>query len=289
MDVSTVADELYGLPPGEFTSQRAVRAAAARRAGDRELAAAIKKLRRPTTSAWLANLLVRRRPDQLLQLLELGAAMRLAQGQLAGSELRQLSQQRHQVIRALSGEARRLSRDLGRSVSEASGRELEVTLEAALADADAGDAVRSGRLTSALNYSGLGPVDVSGAGPPGVEATPSSQPPARDDRADAARKRHQDVEAAEKTLRHTQTAAGTAEQEADERERHLRAAREQLQLCRQQVAELEQQLQDVRIAGERAGRDLGDAEQARDEADRQVRAAHDRVDQARTVLEQLRG
>ena len=165
LDVDAVADELYGLPPGEFTSQRDRRAAEARRGGDRDLAAAIKKLRRPSASAWLANLLVRQRHEQLLQLLELGAAMRQAQSELAGTDLRRLSEQRHQVVKALGGEGRQLARDLGQPVSEASERELEATLEAAVANAEAGEALRSGRLTTALSYSGLGLVDLAGRTP----------------------------------------------------------------------------------------------------------------------------
>ena len=56
--------------PSEFTSRRDALAAEARRAGDRALAAEVKKLRRPTTGAWLANLLVRQRRDEVAQLLD---------------------------------------------------------------------------------------------------------------------------------------------------------------------------------------------------------------------------
>jgi hypothetical protein len=76
VDLDTVADELYGLPPDAFTPTRDTRAADARSAGDRGLAAAITKLRRPTTGAWLANLLARERSDQVSELLDLGAEMR---------------------------------------------------------------------------------------------------------------------------------------------------------------------------------------------------------------------
>ncbi|MDQ6782683.1 MAG: hypothetical protein M3063_04420, partial [Actinomycetota bacterium] len=76
MDLDVVANELYGLTPSTFTAARDDKAVALRRSGDRELATAIKKLRRPTTGAWLTNLLVRERHDAVLQLLELGAATR---------------------------------------------------------------------------------------------------------------------------------------------------------------------------------------------------------------------
>ncbi len=49
--LAEAADELYALPPGDFRAARDERADEARAAGDKELAAAIRKLRRPTVSA----------------------------------------------------------------------------------------------------------------------------------------------------------------------------------------------------------------------------------------------
>lgn len=53
MNLDDVADELYGLDPGEFVAARSARVEAAREAGDRALATAIGKLRKPTTVGWL--------------------------------------------------------------------------------------------------------------------------------------------------------------------------------------------------------------------------------------------
>ena len=75
MDLETVADELYGLRPADFTSARDAKAAEARTSGDRQLATQIKALRRPTTSAWLANLLARTRSEQVTQLLDMGESL----------------------------------------------------------------------------------------------------------------------------------------------------------------------------------------------------------------------
>ncbi|MGA3220105.1 MAG: hypothetical protein ABSE77_13685 [Acidimicrobiales bacterium] len=91
MGPGTVADELYGLAPADFIAGRDARAAEARHSGDRELADAVKKLRRPSGGAWLANLLVRQRHEQVLDFLDLGAALRDAQARLAHDDLRKLS------------------------------------------------------------------------------------------------------------------------------------------------------------------------------------------------------
>ena len=73
MDLETAANELYALSPDEFVDHRQQLVAEARKAGDRTLATQIGKLRRPTRSAWLINLLARQEPDEVTALLELGA------------------------------------------------------------------------------------------------------------------------------------------------------------------------------------------------------------------------
>ncbi|MFZ2174352.1 MAG: hypothetical protein WAW17_10000, partial [Rhodococcus sp. (in: high G+C Gram-positive bacteria)] len=79
MTLDDVADELYGLDPGEFVEARKARVAAAKQDGDRDLATAIGKLRKPTTVGWLVNLLARQLPHEIDSLLALGEALRDAQ------------------------------------------------------------------------------------------------------------------------------------------------------------------------------------------------------------------
>ena len=105
----TIAAELSRLAPMEFVTTRDIRAADARKAGNRDLAVAIKKLRRPTTGAWLVNLLVRVRSDLVGELLDLGPALSRAQGELAGQTLRRLSERRRQLVQALSDEGQQLA------------------------------------------------------------------------------------------------------------------------------------------------------------------------------------
>ena len=118
--------------------------------------AAIKQLRKPTLAAFLANLLVHERNDQIDALFHLGEMLREAQLSKAGPQLRQLAQQRHEAITTLVKEARDLARRAGQPIGEETFRELESTLLAVLSDAEAAAQFRSGRLTSALEYSGFG-------------------------------------------------------------------------------------------------------------------------------------
>jgi hypothetical protein len=303
VDVESVADELYGLPPGEFTAARDARSAAAKGDGDRDLAAAIRKLARPTAAAWLANLLVRERTQQVEQLLELGAAMREAQAELAGDQMRQLAVQRRQIVSALGREAGQLAVERGQPVSRSIREEMEGTLEAALADPDAAEALSSGRLTTSLRYTGLGSVDVSGAvastSRPATKSTTSSRlskaskkpaaaaPDSRDAEADAERRRQERVQAAEARLAQARDDAAESKRVAEEKERIVREVQERVEGLRRQLDELEQQMQ--RLQGEEkfAAKNLREADRARRAAADALRRAKGKVKDAEAGVASL--
>jgi hypothetical protein len=161
VNLDSAADNLYALTPDEFTSARSTCEKQAKSDGDRALAAAIHKLRRPSASAWLANQLSRQHVEELSELLELGEAMRAATSQLRGSTLRELSKQRQQIVHALTALARRSALDAGHRVSDSAARELEQTLHAALADPIAADELSAGRLTRALASDGFGSISLN--------------------------------------------------------------------------------------------------------------------------------
>ena len=175
--LDTVADELYAVRPDEFVPERDEAVVRAREAGDRELARAIGKLRRPTRAAWLANMLARERPDQLEGLLGLATGLADAQRTLDGSALRALSSQRHRLVTAVAAEAGRLAAARHEPVGDGLLREVQGILEAALADPVIADEVRSGRLTRTVSYSGFGPAAEPGAvpAPPRREPHPQSR------------------------------------------------------------------------------------------------------------------
>ena len=79
--VEQAAEDLYGLPPGEFTRARDARVKELRKE-DRDAADAIKGLRKPTVAAWALNQLARRRPKDLARLLKAGEELRAAQEEL---------------------------------------------------------------------------------------------------------------------------------------------------------------------------------------------------------------
>ncbi|AKE89278.1 MULTISPECIES: hypothetical protein [Rhodococcus] len=265
MDLDDIADELYGLDPGEFTAARSEHVARAREAGDRELAAAVGRLRKPTVSAWLVNMLVREKSEEVTALLGLGDALRSAQRQLSGSELRRLSTQRRRVIGALEKTAARLAAEHGRRASEAALREVGQTLHAALADADLAEQVRGGRLEAPLDYSGFGPVGLSVVPPPPARTDTEADEAERTRRAAALETAVAEAEAARNTADEAQSVAARARAAVEELDGHVARLREEL-------SRVEQRREFARRTARSADEDAAKAEDAARQAEEAVRA-----------------
>jgi hypothetical protein len=175
-ELAGAAAELYALPPAEFTAARDQRAAEARSAGRRDLAGELRRLRRPTLSAWAVNLLALREPGALADLAELAEELRSAQANRRGDQLRQLFRRRQEVLADLVALARRLAAEGGHQLGEDAAQQVERTLTAALSDPGALQQVRSGRLVSPLEYAGFGellprPAEGPAAAPAGAPAS----------------------------------------------------------------------------------------------------------------------
>jgi hypothetical protein len=281
--LAEVADELYGLPPGEFIAARDERARAAKAAGRAEDAAAIRKLARPTTSAWLVNQLSRGAAEELGRLFDVATALQEAQRALAGDRLRELSGERRQVVSDLLPAAARIAGEAGQVASAGVLEEVRATLEAALADQDARDAVRSGRLTKALAYAGLGEVDLTAAlaqvPPARGRRLPAGKTTAEPSGAD--RVGHAEADQATEALAAAEATAASAADAVAEAERDLSVAAEQRQFQRRRISHLERELalardEDTRLAGDERA-----AQRRRDQAARDLAAATRRLDQAR--------
>lgn len=305
-DVERVADELYGLPASEFVAARDDRAQQARAQGDRETAAAIRKLRRPSTSAWLANMFVRHRPDDVADLTQLGDALRAAQAGLAGEDIRRLGEQRRRLVDRLLPEARALADELGHPVGDGVLREFEGTLQAALADADAADAFTAGRLTTALQADtgfgfGLGvgeqpqpasssPVKSSSArsGPATGATAERKRDRARGDR--AAKTVDRDAERlarARAEVDEARSAVEDAERAADERRESAASVATELTAATDKLDELLAAVDETRRAKADAERRHRVAQRRADQAAHGVKEARRRLDQAERRLADL--
>lgn len=288
-DLDDVADRLYANAPQDFTSARD---AAAKRAPDRAQRAAIMALRRPTASAWVLNCLARRQAGLLSQLLDLGPALAEAQRAGQGEALRTLGRQRRELVAVVTAAAVDLA---DRPVSAQVCAEIEQTLEAALADPAAAEAVRSGRLVRPLSYAGFGDVDVDGAvasaGPQRVTGSPSRPPQDGADLA-AAERRTLDAAAA---LDDAVSSCERLTEAAERAEPAQRAADGRAQAALEEREHLEGALARARQAHDAARCDADEAAQrgeaaarAAEQSRREVTAAQDAAQKARAELDRLR-
>jgi chromosome segregation ATPase len=158
--IEEIADRLYTAPPDAFVAARDEAVAAAREAGDTATARELAKLRRPTIAAWLVNILAIRRPDLIEELAELATALRTAQRELRGAELRELSARRRAAVATLVTRARDLALEAepGTDPARLPLAEVESTFTAALSDADVAAQLGAGRLVRAVAYAGFGEV-----------------------------------------------------------------------------------------------------------------------------------
>lgn len=282
------ADELYSLSPREFTGARDARAKEAKASGDAETAEQIKALRKPTVAAWLANQLVREHRDEVSPLLELGAALREATATLSGPELRQLSRQRNDVVQALVRQARQLARGAGQPVSQDVARSLQDTLNAALADEDAGRLLLVGRLTEPLQHSGFGPTGGSAPAPAptparhkdpkpsaGKAATPSPAQQRQAERREQLERDHAEAWAAARTAADART---LAEQAADAAEKDAAGSRAVASRARADLEAAEKALEQAESTRSEAAAARDAARTDAEQATRRVSALQKELD-----------
>lgn len=278
MDMREVAGELYATEPGDFIARRNAAAAQA----DRSTAKQIKALRKPSASAAAINALVRDQPDLIGDVLEIGARMRDAFASRDRAQIRSLTQERQRLLQ-------RATEGLG--LSPAVQREVEETLQAAVIDAAAAAAVRSGMLVRALESTGLEQVDVTDA--VGLPVEIEAFPPARARRRAAPETRAKQEEAAEPS--ESGAAAEPAElsepaeqaeptespSERRERKRLLRAAEKAVERAHADAEAIDDELDE---AVDRRG----DLEAERESLQRRLQRVVDDLTEARSAERDLR-
>jgi hypothetical protein len=266
-DFDALADELYGLPRDEFTAARNAAAKRVRQAGDRELAGRITDLRRPSTSAWLANLLAREHPDEVRALVELGDGLRAAQNRLEGDALRELSRRRHELVHGLVQQAKGLARAVGHPASEAVTRELEDTFTAAVNSSGAAAKLAGGRLTSALDPAAAAPLPETAPAPP-----PRREP---EDRTERLRR---DLENARADAAEAASARDAAQHTSADAEQAAEQAAGALRALRERIGAAERDEREARTRARSAQREAETTDRRTREAERRVRDLERRLE-----------
>lgn len=292
--LDAVAGELYGLAPDEFTAARDERVKKARAEGDAALAREIARLRKPTQSAWLINLLWRDQREVLEQFFEVAEALRHAQEEAAGAELRELTTQRRQLENAMIRQAKALAEKAGVEIGPATEREAQETLAAALAQPDVAEEVRTGRLVKPASYAGFGtlPTELrpsSPRHPAPVSAAPSAQQDAKVDdfAAKAAERARQRREVAEHRVDQARAALAEAREYLGEQNRAATAARKRHEDLTEDLEQTETRLRDLRaqvVTAEQAALAAG---RRRDQAEKDREQAQRALDEAEAALREL--
>ena len=271
--VEEAADRLYDLPLEDFTRERDALARELRRDGDREAAAAVKELGKPSQAAWIVNRLARDEPELVGELIAAGDRLRKAQedalGGAGGAGLREAAAAERAAVDAIVGAAGGL-RPGGRKPTRATTDRLRETLHAAAGDEQVRERVRAGRLAEEAQGAGAWPMAAAGA------EAPSTGKPAGKAKAGKAPKPAKPAKADD--------AAAREGREAKAREREEARAREREAAEERKVAEhrkLEQALRTARKKATGAGKRL---DYARKEAD----LARDRLEAARADDEAAR-
>lgn len=277
MDLDEVADELYGLPLGDFVAVRNARAKEAKAAGDKELSASIAGLVKPTKAGWLTNQLVRRRRDEIAPLLELGAGLREATATLSGDQLRELTKQQGRLVHALVQQARQVAAELGESVTDDVAEGVNQTLRAALADEALSAQLAQARLTDRLEPAGFGGMGLAPAPTPARKAVGrAALKVVAEPKVSAAQRKQAEQAAVEARAAATAAAADLVDAQRSE-DTALSAAKDLAATIKRLAAELEQAKADhqaaehehatARAQREKAERAARRADRARDEAE----------------------
>ena len=253
------ADALYALPLDRFTAERDALAKALKADGEKDAAAEVGRLAKPTQAAWAVNAAIREDPKAAQSLVEAARTLAEAQHELLGggdaSALRAAAARAREAVDALLDAA---------PARGAAVDKVRATLHAATVDPEVLAEVAAGRVLRERAASGFG----------GLDALPDP-PPRRARTGTTGTKAGKGAKAAKGTK-----AAKAKAPARPTRDEHRR--REKLRRAKEAEAEAEQEL-----AGAQAA--LEQVESAVAQRRREVRDAEARVKDARRRRERAEG
>lgn len=297
------ARTVYAAPLSDFIDVRNETVRELRRNGDADTAKQVAAFKKPSAAADLVNRLVRQEPDLTAEIDELGGRLRAAAGMADAAAVRELDGERRDLVGRCVAAARGHARRSGRAATDATLRDVEQTVWAAIIDARAGATVRAGVLVKTLSAGGFSEVEVDGASALDVEAPPESAPPARKRPARTAKsatsaKTPEPASAASagttKARRALEKALDTAQTNAKKRQDELESAADAATTALSEQTRLEErrdqlkaELVDVERELRKARRDVTDSRADLKTAERQRRSAAADVDRALRAVDEV--
>lgn len=290
--------ELYAGPWQDFIARRDRLVAAAKAAGDRPAAQALKALRKPTRAAWLVDLLARHEPTGLAEVLALGDSLAQAHRAADPAELRRLSALQRAVVDSLATRASGLGGERGYAAPDSVRQEVAETLQAALTDPELAERVRTGTLSAAVRAAGFGPADAMFSESPlgKVIPLPSAPPGSSSEGPDplVARRLSRELghaearwEEAEKRLQRAREATASTEKELQEEEVRLALLVSRADELRTALQAAEKSVRAARESYQLLGKSLAVKRSAQQRDADESRRLHEEIDRLNNALGDL--
>ncbi|WP_454790250.1 hypothetical protein [Mycolicibacterium lutetiense] len=287
MTVDDDLNSLYGVRPEEFTARRNELAAAAKKRGDVLAAKEITAARRPTTAAWVVNLLALTDATARPKLTNLHESLRAAHAAMDGQRIRELSTSQRLLVQDLAraGFAAAELSDPTAALRD----DVTATLQAVIADPEV--TARLGRLSRAEEWSGFGDFGASSAVITGSRSDTGSSPRATPPPS-AKEQSHTDAAAVEEARRRRDATAselGEARAAHDNALATLKERRHKVTTARRRYEKVLETLAAAEHDLEAADAQLDLAQRAADELQSRLRTAETVLAQAESQLTRLAG
>jgi hypothetical protein len=242
-DLDRELEQLYALPPEEFTGARNDLATRLRKAGQAEASERVRALRKPSVPVWAVNQLARQYPDAVAKLLEAGERLRRAQEAAfrgdSGEAVREATAAERAAVRALTQHAQSLLRAEERNPTRAVLDRIASTLRAAAVEPEAAPLLAAGRLAGEIGSSGF--ATVAELAPP----VPKRQRTQRAKDEGAARRREQELRKVRARVQRLERRAAEEEERAEWAEQAAGVARERAEKAKAEAAEARAELDDL--------------------------------------------
>jgi hypothetical protein len=265
-DLETMIAGVYRGPLEEFVSRRDATVRELRAADRRDDAAMVKGLRKPTRTVWALDAAVLDDPAPVERVAS--AVVAMIEAQDGKGDVRQASDQLRSTVRELATAAAQAAADAGHHVDSAA---LVPAVMAVIGDADAFEALRTGRLAEIPTGGGL---DVLTGAPP--LAAPLAPPQA----AASSPEHPEAVAAARRSLEDAEATAAIASQQVTATEQDVSDAEAEVRTADERLRQAEEEARTARAR-------LRQAQQQAKTARQQSRDADRAAAQARAKLSQL--
>jgi hypothetical protein len=237
-------DDLYREPPGEFVSRRDELARELRAEGDRDAAAAVKKLRRPSAAAWVINRISAEQPERTRDFVRASEELadvqrRVLEGGASGEELRAAAAREREGVEAMIADAQRVAADQGGNIAKVVDRVAE-TLRAVGGDAELRGRVLRGRVEKEQSVATVGLRE-------GVTLPQGGKPPREEAKLERARR---ELARLRRDLDEARAQRDRDREAFDDAEAELRSAKSRLRASERAVRALEGRVDRAERAGD---------------------------------------